>query len=71
MTTKKIIIHPCSNQAEILQIALNYISENPSVKCKGNGYANSLDIATKHPFKIHGSVMETKVSIIFRGREND
>jgi len=69
---KKIIIHPCKNQEEMLRIAMNYISEKPEIKCNGNGNSNSVFIANPiDGYKVVGSVMETKVSIIFRGQENE
>lgn len=70
--SKKIIIHPCENQAEMLRIALDYTSENPGLKCKGNGSANLITITKPNEnHRFVGSVMETKVSIIFKGRDND
>jgi len=65
--TKKIIIHPCKNQAEMLDIAKNYISDNPSVQCKSNGYHGL--VAMMRDNKYVGSVQESSVSIIFRGTE--
>jgi len=64
---KKIIIHPCKNQSEMIDIAKNYISDNPIVKCKSNGYQGLVAIM-RHD-KYIGSVQESSVSIIFKGIE--
>ena len=64
---KIIIIHPCENQAEMLDIAKNYISDNPAVQCKSNGYHGLVAIMRDNKFV--GSVQESNVSIIFRGIE--
>ena len=63
--TKKIIIHPCENQDEILNIAKNYISTEPLMKCKCNGYHGIIAIMRDNKFI--GSVVESKTSIIFKG----
>ena len=65
--TKKIVIHPCRNQDEILKIALDYISDTPSVKCKCNGYHGGVGIMRNDNFVCY--VQESKTSIIFRGTE--
>ena len=68
---KKIIIHPCRNQNEVLKIALDCIGENPKIKCKGIGHANSIAIANpSKKYEFVCTVMETKSSIIFRGRDD-
>ena len=66
---KKIIIHPCKNQDEMLDIAKNYISDNPDVQCTSNGYYGRVVIAHKPDYKYVGSIQESSVSIIFRGIE--
>lgn len=60
---KKIIIHPCKNQDEMLDIARNYISDNPNVQCKSNGY-HGMVVISKGNYQIVGSVQESNGSLI-------
>jgi len=65
---KKIIIHPCKNQSEMIDIAKNYIGDNPILQCKSNGYHGMVAIMRDN--KYVGSVQESSVSIIFKGIED-
>lgn len=52
----------------MLDIAKNYIGDNPVVQCKSNGYHGLVAIMRNN--KYVGSVQESSVSIIFKGIEN-
>jgi len=64
---KQIIIHPCKNQAQIIDIAKNYVSDTPLLKCKSIGYHGL--IAIMKDSKFVGTVSESTKSIIFKGVE--
>jgi len=64
---KKIIIHPCKNQEQMIDIAKNYVSDTPLLKCKSIGYHGL--IAMMKDNKFVGTISESSKSIIFKGVE--